>query len=134
MGDDLVSEIDHAHEIGIHCALPLLDSGREKALGGRASGVGDADVGTAEFLYHGVDEIADGGRVGHIERFGKDFCLVLAANLFRSRIESFAIACAHGDAAAFGGKGFGCGPANPLTGRSHDGDSVFESGFQDEFG
>jgi hypothetical protein len=113
----------------VHGALPLFDGGGEKALGGRAAGVGDADVGAAEFLDHGVDEIANGVSVGYVERFGENFCLVLAANLFGGGAESFLAARTHGDPATFGGKGLGRGAAKPLAGCGHDSDAALESGF-----
>jgi hypothetical protein len=99
---------DHAHEINVHGALPLVDSRREKALG-RWPPAFALDVGAAEFLHHGVTN-ADSGRVGHIERFSKDFAWYWLRILSAAVFEGFAIARAHGDAAAFGGEGFGCGP------------------------
>jgi branched-chain amino acid aminotransferase len=124
-----VCEIDGAHEIHVDGALPLVNGGSEKTLGGRASGIGHADIDAAEFLNYGIDEIVDGARVGDIERLDEHFRLVLAANLFGDGIECFAVAGADGEAATFGGEGLGSGSPDPLAGRGNDGDAVSESGF-----
>lgn len=127
--DNLVREVDGAHEVHVHGALPLVNGGREKALGGRASGIGHTDICAAEFLNHGIDEIANGARIGDIERLGEQFRFVLAANLFGDGVERFPVARAHSQTAPFGGKGLGSGSPDPLAGRGNDGDTVSESGF-----
>ncbi len=127
--DDLVREVNGAHEVHFDGALPLVDRGSEKTLGGRASGIGHADVGAAKFLNHGIDEIADSARVGDIERLGKHFRPVLAANLFGDGVERFPVARADSQSATFGSEGLGSGSPDSLAGRGNDGDAVSKSGF-----
>ena len=55
--------------------------------------------------------------------------MVLAANFLGGLVKGFAVPRAHGDAASLSGEGFSRGPADPLTGRGYDCDSVSESGF-----
>jgi branched-chain amino acid aminotransferase len=127
--DDLVREVNRAHEVHFNGALPLLNGGCEKTLGGRASGIGYADIGAAEFLNHRIDEISDSARVRDIERLGKHFRPVLASNPFGDGVERFPVARADGQTAPFGGEGLGGGSPDPLAGRGNDGNAVFESSF-----
>jgi len=127
--DNLVREIDGAHEVHVDGALPFINGGSEKTLGGRASGIGHADISAAKFLNHGIDEIADSSRVRDVERFGHHFRLMLAANLFGDSVERFPVARADRQMAPFGGKGLGSGSPDPLAGRGNDGDAVSKSGF-----
>jgi branched-chain amino acid aminotransferase len=127
--DDLVREINGAHEVHFNGALPLVNGGSEKTLGWRTSGIGDADIGAAKFLNHGIDEIADGARVGDVERLGEYLRLVLAANLFGDGVERFPVARADGQTATFGGEGLGSGSPDSLAGCGNDGDAVSKSGF-----
>src|SRR5258708_30638761 len=113
-------EGNSAHEVHFDGALPLVNGSSEKTLGGRAPGIGHADIGAAEFLNHGTDEIADRARVGDIERFGQYFRLVLAANLFRDGVERFPVTRADRQPATFGSKGLGGGsPPPPAGGGNH---------------
>jgi branched-chain amino acid aminotransferase len=127
--DNLVREVNGAHEVHFDGALPLVNGGGEKALGGRASSIGHADIRAAEFLNHRIDEIADSARVSDIERLGEHFRLVLAANLFGDGVERFPVPRADGQMATFGGEGLGGGTSDPLAGCGNDGDAVPESGF-----
>ena len=129
--DDLVCEIHGAHEIEVDGTAPLFDGGREKTLGGRASGVGHADIDAAELLDHGTDEIPDGVRIGDIEGFGQHFGLVSRADIFGDRGERFPVARADGETAAFGGESLGRGSAESLAGCGNDGDAILESGFHE---
>jgi branched-chain amino acid aminotransferase len=124
-----VGEVDSTHEVHVDGALPLVNRGSEKTLGGRASGIGHADIGAAKFLNHGVNEIADSARISDIERLGEHFCFVPAANLFGDGVERFPVARADGQTAPFGSKGLGSGSPDPLAGGGNDGDAVSETGF-----
>src|SRR5258708_39181459 len=106
-------EVNSTHEVHFDGALPLVNGSSEKALRGRAPGIGHADIGAAEFLNHGIDKIADGARVGDIERLGQYFRLVLAANLFRDGVERFPVTRADRQTATLGSKGLGSGSPNP---------------------
>ena len=105
--DDFTSKVNGAKKIEVDGFAPVFDAGSEKAFGWRTTGVGDADIGRAEFLYYGFDEMVDGGRVSDVEGFEKHFSVVLFSDLFGGLLQRFFIAGAHGDPAAFGGKGFG---------------------------
>ena len=107
--------------------LPVVEAGGEKSLGRRPSGVGDADVDAAKLGGHGGNEAADGSGIGHVEGLGEDFHGVLFSDLLRRGLQRLLVARAHGDAAAFGGKGFGRGEAESLTGRGNQRDAILQS-------
>src|SRR5258708_33286369 len=94
-------EVNSTHEVHFDGALPLVNRGSEKALRGRAPGIGHADIGAPEFLNHGIDKIADNARVGVIEGLREHFRIVLAANFFRDTIERFTAARADHQTATF---------------------------------
>ena len=127
VGNDFAGEVDGAEEVGIEGALPVVEGGSEKSFGGRAAGVGDADIDAAEFLRDSGDEASDSGGIGDVEGFGDDFNVVLLFYFFRGGLQGLRVAGAHGDAAAFGGEGFGGGEADSLTGGGDEGDAVFQS-------
>ena len=114
-------------KFGVDGALPVVEGGGEESFGGRAAGVGDADVDAAEFGGDSGDETGDGGGVGDVEGFGEDFRIVLLSDFFGGGLQGLVVARAHGDAAAFGGEGFGGGQAESLTGRGYQRDAVFEA-------
>ena len=78
-----------------------------------------------------VDETVDGVGVGDVEGLGEDFCVVLLSDFFGGGLQRLLVAGAHGDAAAFGGKGFGGGQADSLTGRGNQGNAVFQAQIHD---
>lgn len=124
-------EVNGTHEVHIDGTFPFVGGGREKTLGWRPSGIGHANIGAAELLNHGTDEIADSGRVGDVERLGKDFRFVADANLFGNGIEGFAVAGTDCKPATFSGKSLSGGAANPLTGGGHNSNAISESGFHE---
>ena len=127
VGDDFAREVNGAKEIQLDGTLPFFESGGEKTFGRRAAGVGHANVDAAEFGRHGGDEAADGGGVGDVDGLGKNLGVVLLSDLLRGGLQGLRVAGAHGDAAAFGGEGFGGGAANPLTGSGYEGDTIFQA-------
>src|SRR5437868_4109482 len=127
--DDFTSKVNGAKKIEVDGFAPVFEAGGEKALGRRTSGVGDTNVDGSELLYYGLDKMVDGGWISDVEGFEKHFRVVLFSNLFGGLLQGFFIAGAHGDAAAFGGKGFGGGAAKSLAGSGDDRNPIFESGF-----
>ena len=127
VGDHFASEVNRAEEIQLESALPVVESGGEKSFGRRASGVGDANVDAAELRRHGGDKSADGGGVGYVEGLGEDFHLVLLSDFLGGGLQRLLVAGAHGDAATFGGEGFGGGEAESLTGRGDQSDTIFQT-------
>ena len=75
--DDFAREINCAEKVQLERALPFFECGGEKTLGGRAAGVGDADIDAAELSGHGGDETADGRGVGDVEGLSKNLGVVL---------------------------------------------------------
>lgn len=127
VGDHFTSEVNRAQEVEFQSALPLVESDRKKSFGGWSTGVGDANVDAAELPRHGGDKSAHGGGVSDIESPGEGFNLVLLSDFVGGGLERLLITSAHRDAAAFGGKGFGGGEAESLTGRGNQGDTVFQT-------
>src|SRR4029077_20288165 len=108
-------------------ALPVFEAGCEKSLGGRASGVGHTDVHSAEFCGDSLDETVDGGSVGDVAGLGEDSHAVLLSDFVGGGLECLIVAGAHGDAATFGGKGFGGAAADSLTGSGDQSDAIFQT-------
>ena len=95
---------------------------RQKSLGRRSTGIGDADIHAAEFVGHGLDEVMHRSGIGHIEGLRKNLRAGLLADFLRRRFEFFASAGAHRDPASFSSKSGGSFPPDSLTGSSYNRD------------
>ena len=128
VGDDFAGKIDGAHEVRVDGVAPVGGGGGEEAPGGRAAGVGDADVDGTVAGYHSFDETVHGTGVGDVEGLGEHFGVVLLTDFFGGGGEDFEMAGAHGDARAFGGEGVGGGESDALAGGGDNSDAVAEAG------
>jgi hypothetical protein len=124
VGDDFAGKINRAQEIQFDSTLPVVERGREKSFGGRAASVGDANIDGAEFCGDCGDEPGNGSGVGDVEGLGENFRIALLSDFCGCGFERLLIAGAHGDAAAFGGEGFGSSEAESLTGRGYKSDAI----------
>jgi hypothetical protein len=127
VGDDFAREVDRTEEVQLEGALPFYESGGEKTFGRWASGVGHANVDAAEFVGYVCDEAADGRGVADVDGLGKNLGVVLLSDLLRGSLQGLQVAGAHGNAAPFGGEGFGGGAANALTGSGYEGNTIFQA-------
>src|SRR5262249_50775126 len=130
MRDHLAREIHSAEEIRVQRFAPLLDAGSEKSLWRRPAGVGNADVGAAEFLYHRLNEIVNPTGIGHVESLSQDFHLQLPADRLSGSFEFRRIARAHGDTTTLMCKRVSGGQSDALTGAGNNRYSPFQTCIQ----
>src|SRR5579859_8179023 len=71
--NDRFGQMDGAQQVEVDGFAPLVGRDGEEVLGGRAAGVGDANVDAAEALGYVFDEGLHRSGVGDVERFSVDF-------------------------------------------------------------
>ena len=127
MGNDGLGEDDSAAEIELPGSLPVVESGIEEGLGGRASGVGDADVDASKTRLRGFDEAPDGGAVTDVKRLGLGLDAKASRGLGRDLVQLGLTSRAERQVRAFCGERQSSGLADSAAGAGHKGDPAFQS-------
>jgi hypothetical protein len=120
MRDHRSREKDNTHEVCIDRFPPLFEAGRHESFRRWSAGIRDANVDTAEFFRHGIDERVYCAGMRDVKSRCVHIHAGLFANLLRSSIEGVLITSAHRNPAALGRKCFSRGPPNALAGSGYD--------------
>src|SRR3984893_16024483 len=125
--DHFACEIYRAKEICLYSLVPVVVAGSEKALGGRAAGIGYADVDSAKFSGDGSNEPANGFGIGNVEGIGENLGPMLISDLTGGKLEGLLIARAEARATALSHKGFRRSEPDSLAGSRYQCDTVFQA-------